>query len=140
MKVAIVRYNAGNIRSVLNALHRLGVEPILTDDAEELRSADRVLFPGQGEAATAMRYLREHHLDRVITDLRNPVLGICVGQQLLCRHSEEGDTACLGSRLQAASQFPRRFGIKNIKTQPLLLQGNAFKVTFDSHGARCSFG
>lgn len=96
MKVAIVRYNAGNIRSVLNALHRLGVEPILTDDAEELRSADRVLFPGQGEAATAMRYLREHNLDRVITDLRNPVLGICVGQQLLCRHSEEGDTACLG--------------------------------------------
>lgn len=96
MKVAIVKYNAGNIYSVVNALNRLGVEPLLTDDKEELLKADRVLFPGQGEASNCMRYLREKRLDEVIRDLRQPVLGICVGQQLLCRHSEEGDTDCIG--------------------------------------------
>lgn len=96
MSVAIVKYNAGNIRSVVNALHRLGVEPVLTDDAQELQKAEKVLFPGQGEAHTAMAYLREHHLDEVIKGLTQPVLGICIGQQLLCRHSEEGDTDCLG--------------------------------------------
>lgn len=94
--IAIVKYNAGNIRSVVNALHRLGIEPVLTDDADELRRADKVLFPGQGEAATAMAYLREHHLDEVIKSLQQPLLGICIGQQLLCRHSEEGNTDCLG--------------------------------------------
>ena len=94
--IAIVKYNAGNIRSVLNALNRLGVEPVLTDDAEALRNAERVLFPGQGEAATAMAYLRERGLDRVICSLRQPVLGICIGQQLMCSHSEEGNTDCLG--------------------------------------------
>lgn len=96
MNVAIIKYNAGNIYSVVNALHRLGVEPLLTDDAEELRRADRVLFPGQGEAGSIMRYLREHKLDVLIRDLKQPVLGICVGQQLLCRHSEEGDTDGIG--------------------------------------------
>lgn len=96
MSVAIVKYNAGNIRSVVNALRRLGVEPVLTDDADELRKADKVLFPGQGEARTAMSYLREHHLDEVIKGLTQPVLGICIGQQLLCKHSEEGNTDCLG--------------------------------------------
>ena len=96
MKVAIVKYNAGNIYSVVHALKRLGVEPVLTDDAAELRSADRVLFPGQGEASQAMSYLREHGLDQVIRSLTQPVLGICIGQQLMCRHSEEGDTDCLG--------------------------------------------
>lgn len=95
MSVAIVKYNAGNIRSVVNALRRLGVEPVLTDEADELRKADKVLFPGQGEARTAMSYLREHHLDEVIKGLTQPVLGICIGQQLLCKHSEEGDTDCL---------------------------------------------
>ncbi|MBO7346903.1 MAG: imidazole glycerol phosphate synthase subunit HisH [Bacteroidaceae bacterium] len=96
MMIAVVKYNAGNIRSVLNALNRLGVEPVLTDDAEALRNAERVLFPGQGEAATAMVYLRERGLDRVICSLRQPVLGICIGQQLMCSHSEEGNTDCLG--------------------------------------------
>lgn len=94
--IAVVKYNAGNIRSVLNALGRLGIEPVLTDDARVLRQADRVVFPGQGEAATAMTYLREHHLDTVIRSLTQPVLGICIGQQLMCRHSMEGDTGCLG--------------------------------------------
>lgn len=79
----------------MNALRRLGVEPVLTDDAAELRGADRVIFPGQGEASTAMAYLRQHGLDEVIRSLRQPVLGICIGQQLLCRHSEEGDVDCL---------------------------------------------
>ena len=96
MDVAIVKYNAGNIYSVVNALRRMGIEPRLTDVAEELMRADRVLFPGQGEARGAMDYLRAHKLDSVIRDLRQPVLGICVGQQLLCRHSEEGDTECIG--------------------------------------------
>lgn len=96
MKVAIVKYNAGNIYSVVNALHRLGVEPTLTDNAEELQTADRILFPGQGEASTTMAYIREHKLDEIIRSLKQPVLGICIGQQLLCRHSEEGDTDCIG--------------------------------------------
>ena len=96
MKVAVVKYNAGNIYSVMNALRRLGVEPLLTDDANELRQADRVLFPGQGEALGAMTYLRNHGLDEVIRSLTQPVLGICIGQQLLCRHSDEGDVDCLG--------------------------------------------
>ena len=96
MQVAVVKYNAGNIYSVMNALKRRGVEPVLTDDAQQLRQADRVLFPGQGEASGAMAYLREHGLDQVIRSLTQPVLGICIGQQLLCRHSEEGDVDCLG--------------------------------------------
>ena len=96
MKVAIVKYNAGNIYSVVNAMRRLGVEPIITDDAEVLASADRVLFPGQGEASSTMAYIKEHQLDRIILDLKQPVLGICIGQQLLCKHSEEGNTDCMG--------------------------------------------
>ncbi|MBR6964034.1 MAG: imidazole glycerol phosphate synthase subunit HisH [Prevotella sp.] len=96
MEVAIVKYNAGNIYSVVNALRRMGIEPRLTDVPEELMRADRVLFPGQGEARGAMDYLIARGLDRVIRNLRQPVLGICVGQQLLCRHSEEGDTDCIG--------------------------------------------
>ena len=96
MNVAIVKYNAGNVYSVVNALKRLGIDPLLTDDAEQLRTADRVVFPGQGEASTAMEYLRKRRLDEVIRDLMQPVLGICIGQQLLCRHSEEGNTDCIG--------------------------------------------
>ena len=96
MNVAIVKYNAGNVYSVVNALRRLGIEPTLTDDAEQLRKADKVLFPGQGEASGAMAYLKARRLDELIRDLRQPVLGICIGQQLLCRHSEEGNTDCIG--------------------------------------------
>ena len=96
MNVAIVKYNAGNIYSVVNALRRLGIEPLLTDNAEELNKASKVIFPGQGNAREAMEYLHAHHLDKVIKNLKQPVLGICVGQQLLCRHSEEGNVDCLG--------------------------------------------
>ena len=96
MQVAIVKYNAGNIYSVVNALKRLGIDPLLTDDPELLGKADRVLFPGQGEAKGAMEYLKARKLDELIRNLKQPVFGICVGQQLLCRHSEEGDVDCIG--------------------------------------------
>ena len=96
MNVAIVDYKAGNIYSVIHALERLGVSPLLTDNPELIAKADKVLFPGQGEAGNAMRYLKQHGLDRVIRELRQPLLGICIGQQLLCSHSEEGDVDCLG--------------------------------------------
>lgn len=96
MQVAILKYNAGNICSVVNALRRVGCEPVVTDSADDLQSADKVIFPGQGAAGMTMRYLRSHGLDRLVCALRQPVLGICIGQQLLCRHSEEDDTDCLG--------------------------------------------
>ncbi|MDN5213874.1 imidazole glycerol phosphate synthase subunit HisH [Fulvivirgaceae bacterium BMA12] len=96
MKVAVIRYNAGNVQSVVYALERLGVTPLWTDDHETIKSADKVIFPGQGEASTAMAYLRERGLDQLIVNLKQPVLGICIGLQLMCGHSEEGDTKCLG--------------------------------------------
>jgi glutamine amidotransferase len=96
MKIAIVKYNAGNVESVKNALNRLGVEPVLTDSAEELQTADKVIFPGVGEAASAMRYLRGKGLDVTIENLRQPVLGVCLGMQLLGEFSEENETECLG--------------------------------------------
>lgn len=96
MKVAIVKYNAGNIKSVKNALNRLQVDSVVSDDAEILQSADKVIFPGVGEASTAMEYLRQRKLDEVIKSLSQPVLGICLGMQLLCDYSGENDTKCLG--------------------------------------------
>lgn len=96
MDVAIIDYKAGNVYSVIHALERLGIHPVLTDDAERIAKADKVLFPGQGEASQAMRQLRKQRLDEVIRDLRQPILGICIGQQLMCSHSEEGDVDCLG--------------------------------------------
>jgi len=96
MKVAIIKYNAGNIRSVIFALERIGISHVITDDAEEIRSADRVIFPGVGEASSAMNYLRERKLDSLIVDLKQPVLGICLGMQLMCNFSEEGGVKCLG--------------------------------------------
>ena len=96
MNLAIIKYNAGNIRSVINALERLGVPAEVTDDPEKIRSSDRVIFPGVGEASSAMKSLEEKDLGKLIKQLKQPVLGICVGMQLLCAHSEENDTACLG--------------------------------------------
>ena len=96
MTLAIIKYNAGNIQSVLYALERIGVEATVTDDRKEIESADKVIFPGVGEASTAMAYLRQRELDTVITGLKQPVLGICLGMQLMCRYSEENDTTCLG--------------------------------------------
>ena len=96
MDIAIIKYNAGNIFSVDYALKRLGVHPIITADSETIQKADKVIFPGVGEAKNTMNYLKAHHLDQLICDLRQPVLGICLGMQLLCNHSEEGDVDCLG--------------------------------------------
>lgn len=96
MKLAIVKYNAGNIQSVLYALERIGMEAVVTDDHTLLRSADKVIFPGVGEASSAMNYLKERQLDSLIKSLEQPVLGICLGMQLMCMHSEENDTDCLG--------------------------------------------
>lgn len=96
MRIAIIKYNAGNIQSVLYALERIGYSATVTDNADEIRNADKVIFPGVGEASTAMNYLRDRNLDKLIISLKQPVLGICLGMQLLCRHSEENDTKCLG--------------------------------------------
>jgi imidazole glycerol-phosphate synthase subunit HisH len=105
MKVAVIDYKAGNIRSVLFALERLGVDAILTSDIETISKADKVIFPGQGEASSAMRSLRERGLDVVIPNLKQPFLGVCVGMQLLCEHSEENDTPCLGVIPQKVLKF-----------------------------------
>ncbi len=96
MKIAVIKYNAGNIQSVLFALKRLDVTPTWTDDPDVIQSADKVIFPGQGEASNAMKYLRERELDKLIKGLKQPVLGICIGLQLMCKYSAEGDTECLG--------------------------------------------
>ncbi len=96
MKLVIVKYNAGNIQSVLYALERIGAEALVTDDRALIAAADKVIFPGVGEASTAMAYLRERGLDKVLGELRQPVLGICLGMQLMCSYSEENDTTCLG--------------------------------------------
>lgn len=106
MKLAIVKYNAGNVQSVEFALNRLGINPIVTDDVRELQTADKVIFPGVGEASSAMDYLRKRGLDKVIKNLRQPVLGICLGMQLMCRHSEENNTDCLGIVDLNVSKFP----------------------------------
>lgn len=96
MKVSIVKYNAGNVQSVLFALERIGVSSIVTDNIDELNTSDKVIFPGVGEASSAMKYLEERKLDSVLMNLKQPVLGICLGMQLMCKYSEEGNTNCLG--------------------------------------------
>ncbi len=96
MNIVIIKYNAGNIESVNNALNRLGVNAEITPDPEKIKNADKVIFPGVGEASTTMAYLRENKLDELIVSLKQPVLGICLGLQLMCSHSEENNTECLG--------------------------------------------
>ena len=96
MKIAVIKYNAGNIRSVAFALERLGIDYSITDDVEKIKSADKVIFPGVGEASTTMRYLTEMKLDKSIINLKQPVLGICLGMQLMCKYSDENNTPCLG--------------------------------------------
>lgn len=104
--IAIINYNAGNILSVQNALNRLGYENILTNDIDTIQNADKVIFPGVGEASSAMRYVKERQLDQVICNLAQPVLGICLGLQLMCESSEEGDTHCLGIFDAQVKRFP----------------------------------
>jgi imidazole glycerol-phosphate synthase subunit HisH len=112
MKLALIKYNAGNIQSVSFALERLGVDFTITDDAEQIASADKVLFPGVGEASTTMSYLRNKGLDKVIPGLKQPVLGICLGMQLMCKHSDENDTACLGIFDETVKRFMPKDGMK----------------------------
>lgn len=96
MKISIIDYNAGNVKSVIYALNRMGLNPLLTNNPEEIKSADKVIFPGVGEASSTMRYLKNLELDKLIPQLQQPFLGICLGMQLMCLHSEENNTPCLG--------------------------------------------
>lgn len=112
MKIVVIKYNAGNVRSVLFALERLGVNAVVTDNFNEIRSADKVIFPGVGEASSAMQYLQERGLDKLILSLKQPVLGICLGMQLMCSFSEENDTKCLGIFEQTVKVFPNNSGFK----------------------------
>lgn len=110
MNTVIIKYNAGNIQSVLFALERIGLQAAVTDDTEQILGADKIIFPGVGEASSAMQYLKERKLDKLIKDLKQPVLGICLGMQLMCNYSEENDTACLG----IFDVNVRRFRIENL--------------------------
>ena len=105
MKIAIIKYNAGNIQSVLYALERIGHTASVTDNADEIINADKVIFPGVGEASTAMNYLKDRNLDKLICSLKQPVLGICLGMQLMCKYSEENDTKCLGIFEETVKRF-----------------------------------
>lgn len=107
MKIAIIKYNAGNTQSVIYALERLGITPILTDNHDELLTADKVIFPGVGHAGSAMEYLREANLDQLIPQFRQPFLGICLGMQLMCSYSEEDDTTCLNVFSEKVIHFPK---------------------------------
>jgi glutamine amidotransferase len=112
MKLTIIKYNAGNIQSVSFALERLGVDFVITDDIEQIKSADKVIFPGVGEASTTMNFLKGKKLDVVIKSLKQPVLGICLGMQLMCNHSEENDTPCLGIFDQTVKRFAPKADMK----------------------------
>jgi glutamine amidotransferase len=140
--IAIVKYNAGNIGSVTNALNRLGIKNKVTDHPEELKAADKVIFPGVGEAGTAMNYLRERGLDQILKELTQPVLGICLGMQLMCHHSEEGNTECLGifntdvklfrpSRTSGLGEKVPHMGW-NILSSELGVQSDALSLSSDS--------
>jgi glutamine amidotransferase len=159
MNVVIIKYNAGNIRSVLFALERIGVEAEVTDDTEKITRADKVIFPGVGEASSAMQYLSERKLDQVIKELQQPVLGICLGMQLLCKHSEENNTTCLGiipvnvKKFEAAENIKvPQIGWNNIYSlkSPLFKSVDENSYIYNVHGyyaedseytiAKCSYG
>ena len=129
-EIVIIKYNAGNIQSVLFALERIGVNAVVTDDKEKISSADKIIFPGVGEASTAMNYLKQRNLDAVIKSARQPLLGICLGMQLLCNHSEENNTDCLGifnaqvKRFQSNDLKIPQIGWNNIQVKNSLLFNN----------------
>ncbi|NOR73591.1 MAG: imidazole glycerol phosphate synthase subunit HisH [Draconibacterium sp.] len=118
MNIVIIKYNAGNIESVNNALNRLDLNAEVTSDPEKIRNADKVIFPGVGEASTTMKYLRKHKLDKLIISLKQPVLGICLGLQLMCSHSEENDTECLGIFDENVKRFVPKPGEEFITKVP----------------------
>jgi len=132
VEVVIIKYNAGNIMSVEFALNRLGVYPLITDDHETIRNADRVIFPGVGEASTTMKYLRKRNLDTLITSLKQPVLGICLGLQLMCSHSEEGDTDCLGIFDEQVKKFEGPLKVPHMGWNSIHnLKGELFEPMFE---------
>lgn len=141
MKVVILKYNAGNIRSVLYALERLDYTGLVTDDPDEIISADKVIFPGVGEASSAMKYLKERKLDKLISSLTQPVLGICLGMQLLCQYSEENNTECIGIFDETVRKFHSE--TKNYKTPQIGwneiydLKNELFKEV--NEGSHCYF-
>jgi glutamine amidotransferase len=150
MSIVIIKYNAGNIQSVLYALERLGVTATVTDNMEAIQAADKVIFPGVGEASTAMAYLKERNLGQLIVNLKQPVLGICLGMQLMCSYSEENDTTCLGIFEEQVKLFkPIESSIKvpqmgwnniiNLKTD--LFKGvNENSYTYFVHGYYAALG
>ena len=147
MNVVIIKYNAGNVVSVTNTLNRLGVEPVLSDDPEVIKKADKVIFPGVGEASTAMDYIRKRKLDELIIDLKQPFLGICLGQQLMCRHSEENDTQCLGIfdlnviRFEKKIKVPHMGWNKLFDTKGALFQGLPHEAfIYFVHSYYCEIG
>ena len=114
MKVVIIKYNAGNVQSLKFALNRLGIDPLITDDHDEIQRADKIIFPGQGEARSAMKYLKNKNLDQVLTQLRQPFLGICLGMQLMCNQTEENDTKCLGIIEANVKRFEGNFKVPHV--------------------------
>ncbi len=138
MNLVIIKYNAGNIESVNNALQRLGVEAEITADHEKIKAADKVIFPGVGEASTTMAYLKQEGLDQLIPSLKQPVLGICLGLQLMCSHSEEGDTPCLGIFDEQVRRFQPEPGMEYVTKVPHMgwnnisqLKSNLFDASLD---------
>ncbi|OFX86906.1 MAG: imidazole glycerol phosphate synthase, glutamine amidotransferase subunit [Bacteroidetes bacterium GWF2_33_16] len=128
MKIAIINYNAGNITSVAFALQRLGINPIITDDPEIIKTSDKVIFPGVGEASSTMKYLKEDGLDILIPELKQPVLGICLGMQLMCSFSEEGETPCLGIFDTNVKKFNSDFKVPHVGWNSLIhMNGPLFK-------------
>jgi imidazole glycerol-phosphate synthase subunit HisH len=147
MDVVIIKYNAGNIVSVTNTLNRLGVEPVLSDDPDVIRKADKVIFPGVGEASTAMNYLQDRQLDKLIVELKQPFLGICLGQQLMCRHTEENDTICMGIFDLAVKRFEPKLKVPHMGWNKLFdVQGPLFSGIADEayiyfvHSYYCEVG
>lgn len=123
--IAIVQYNAGNVASVQNALARLGYKSIITNNDKQIRDAEKVIFPGVGEASSAMRYLKEKKLDSLISSLKQPVLGICLGMQLMCSHTEEGNTACLNIFQTNVKRFPAKGIVPHMGWNNLCFQTGA---------------
>jgi glutamine amidotransferase len=129
--LTIIKYNAGNIQSVLYALERIGMEATVTDDVELIQKSDKVIFPGVGEASTAMNYLRERKLDAVIKNLKQPVLGICLGMQLMCKYSEENDTTCLGIFDEDVKHFISPLGAGDGFKVPQIGWNNIYELKTD---------